>query len=349
MKVAVYAINLNYAHALQKWADCARDADYLVMMDTGSTDGSMDAGTAAGISMYLNPITPWRYDHARNAALSLVPEDADYCIALDTDEFLQPGWRDALQRAFDAGITRPRYRFIWSWKSPGVPDIEFAAEKIHPRHGYFWKHAAHETLFHDVPEVQGWVEGLEVHHHQEPRAYRSHALPLLEIAVNESPDDDRMAFYYARELFFAGDNDRAVMEFHRYLELPSAVWTAERAAAMRYLYKITKDSDWLYAATEEAPDRREAFVELAFHHYEREEWEPCLAAASAATAIKSKPLEYLNEAFAWESIPHDLAAVAAYKVGYFHEAKFHGMEALKLSPYDNRLVSNMMFYQEAAA
>ena len=52
MRVAVYAINLNYAHVLQKWADCARDADYLVMMDTGSTDDSLIAGLDAGISMY---------------------------------------------------------------------------------------------------------------------------------------------------------------------------------------------------------------------------------------------------------------------------------------------------------
>lgn len=349
MKVAVYAINLNYAHALQKWANCARDADYLVMMDTGSTDGSMEAGRAAGIDMHLNPITPWRYDHARNAALALVPNDVDYCIALDTDEFLQPGWREALEKAHAQGITRPRYRFVWSWKSPGVPDIEFAAEKIHPRHGYRWKHAAHETLFHDGPEVQGWVDGLEIHHHQEPRAYRSHALPLLEIAVSESPDDDRMAFYYARELYFADKHDRAEVEFHRYLSLPTALWPAERAAAMRYLYKITNSPMWLNDAHLTAPDRREALVELAYHRYTQQEWEGCLKAAKKALAIKDKPLDYLCEAFAWGALPHDLAAIAAYRLGYVHEAKFHGMEAIKLSPYDARLADNYRHYREVAA
>lgn len=349
MKVAVYAINLNYAHALQKWADCARDADYLVMMDTGSTDGSMEAGAAAGIDMHLNPITPWRYDHARNAALALVPEDADYCIALDTDEFLQPGWREALEKAHADGITRPRYRFIWSWKSQGVPDIEFSAEKIHPRHGYYWKHAAHETLFHDVPEVQGWVDGLEIHHHQEPREYRSHALPLLEIAVNESPDDDRMAFYYARELYFADKPDQAEGEFYRYLSLPTAIWPAERAAAMRYLYKITTNTRWLVDAHKTAPNRREALVELAYHYYNEKDWDRCLKAATRALAITEKPMDYLCESFAWGSMPHDLAAVSAYRLGYFHEAKYHGMEAVRLSPYEDRLVDNYRWYREAAA
>jgi tetratricopeptide (TPR) repeat protein len=347
MKVAVYAINLNYAHALQKWADCARDADYIIMADTGSTDNSIDVGLAAGIAMHSIVIDPWRYDHARNAALALVPDDVDYCIALDTDEFLQPGWRDALERAHKAGITRPRYRFIWSWKSPGVPDIEFAAEKIHPRHGYFWKHPAHETLFHDVPETQGWVPGLEIHHHQEKREYRSHALPLLEIAVTEQPNDDRVAFYYARELFFYGEMEKAKREFLRHISIAS--WDAEKAASYRYLYQITQDAAYLQAAVHVCPNRREAWVDLAKHYYDHKAWSECFSAATAALRINRKPLEYLCEDYAWGSIPHDLAAVAAYNMGAYHEAKHQGMEALKKAPYDDRLNTNLKFYREAAA
>lgn len=69
----------------------------------------------------------------------------------------------------------------------------------------------------------------------------------------------------------------------------------------------------------------------------------------AALRIQDRPLEYLTEAFAWGDLPHDLAAIAAYHMKYFHEAKHHGMEALKLSPYDDRLIGNYKFYAEAAA
>ena len=347
MKIAVYAINKNHASSLQKWADCARDADYLVMADTGSDDGSVEAGRAAGITMHEITVNPWRYDVARNMALDLVPEDADLCIALDTDEFLQPGWREHLEQAWAAGVTRPRYRYIWSWRSPGQPGLEFAAEKIHPRHGYVWRHAAHEVLVTWADEVQGWC-GLEIHHHQKPQKYRSHELPLLRIAVEEAPDDDRMAYYFARCLFYAGLTQEAEAEFRRHLALPTARWRAERAQSMRFLFKITGDANWLQQATAEAPERREPWVDFAQYCHDNEMWLGCLQAAKKALAIKQKPLDYICEPYAWGSAPHDLAAIAAYRSGFHHEAKFHGLEALKLSPYEQRLVDNLRFYEVAA-
>lgn len=348
MKVAVYAINKNHAENLQRWADCARDADYLIMADTGSTDNSLIVGTQAGIEMHQIVIDPWRYDHARDAALALVPQDADYCIALDTDEFLQPGWREHLQAAFDAGITRPRYRYIWSWDERGNPGLEFAAEKIHPRHGYRWRHAAHETLVRDVEEKQGWC-GLEIHHHQIPKPYRSHELPLLEIAVTEAPDDDRMAYYYARCLYYAGRQQEAERQFLRHLALPKATWRAERAQSMRFLFKITGDVKYLNDAVAEAPERREAWVDLAQYYYDNDLWLSGLLAAKKALAITVKPLDYICEPHAWGPVAHDLAAICAFRAGMFQEARFHGQVAINLSPYDSRLVDNMRFYSEAAA
>lgn len=348
MQVAVYAINKDHAENLQKWADCARDADYLIMADTGSSDDSLSVGVAAGIDMRSIVIDPWRYDHARNAALALVPDGVDYCIALDTDEFLQPGWREHLQKAFDAGITRPRYRYVWSWDERGNPGLEFAAEKIHPRHGYYWKHAAHETLFTDVDEKQGWCD-LVIHHRQKPKPYRAHELPLLEIAVSESPDDDRMAHYYARSLLFAGRDDDALKQFLRHLSLPSARWPDERAQSMRYIFKITSNVHWLHKAYEEAPHRREAAVDAAMFYYDAENWQKCFTWAKRALAVNQQDLMYLTEPFAWGSAPHDLAAVSAYRLGLFREADYHGMEALKINPYDVRLQENVGFYREMVA
>ena len=348
MRVAVYAINKDHAENLERWAECAREADHIIMADTGSTDDSIIVGLRAGIAMHSITIDPWRYDHARNAALDLVPDDVDYCIALDTDEFLQPGWREHLQEAFDAGITRPRYRYIWSWDERGRPGLEFAAEKIHPRHGYRWRHAAHETLFTEVEERQGWC-GLEIHHHQKPKPYRAHELPLLEIAVKESPDDDRMAHYYARTLLFAGREDEALVEFLRHLELPSARWADERAQSMRYIFRITEDVRWLHKAYWQAPHRREAAVDAAQFHHDLGEWDECLLWAKRALKIKDRDLLYLTEPQAWGSLPHDLAAVAAYNLELYREADYHGMEALKLSPYDERLRANVGFYRGKVA
>jgi glycosyltransferase involved in cell wall biosynthesis len=348
VKIAVYTIAKNEARFVQRWFESAKEADSLHILDTGSTDDTVTLARDLGIDVRRWEFNPWRFDAARNMALEMIPSDVDLCVALDMDEVLVEGWREHLEAAYADGVTRPRYKYTWSWEVGGKPGLVYGGDKIHSRWGYEWKHPVHEVLTPTKDEVQGWY-GLEIHHHPDPSKSRSQYLPLLELAVLEDPEDDRNAHYLAREYFFAGRMDEAAVEFRRHLGLRKATWKPERAASMRYLWKITGDSKWLYDAVTECPDRREAWIEIAQFAHDKEDWESCLAAAVKALSVKERPLEYLTEAFAWGSLPHDLAAIAAYRLGYFHEAAFHGMEALKLSPYDDRIHRNLKFYEEAAA
>ena len=347
MKIAVYTIALNEEQFVQRWADSAAEADVLFILDTGSSDRTVQFAESLGVDVVVREYGQWRFDVARNDALACLPDDVDLCIALDMDEVLVPGWREHLEQAFEDGVTRPRYKYTWSWNGP-KPGLQYGGDKIHARHGYRWKHPVHEVLVPGNGERQGWY-GLEIHHHPDSSKSRGQYLPLLELAVAEDPEDDRNAHYLAREYFFSGQFERAEAEFKRHLGLENATWGPERAQSCRYLYKITKDIYWLHKAVSEAPGSREAYVDLAQHHHDRGEWDQCLVAASAACRIKERPLEYLTEEQAWGALPHDLAAVAAYQLGYFHEAKWHGMEAVKLSPYDGRLVENYRWYRKAAA
>ena len=174
-------------------------------------------------------------------------------------------------------------------------------------------------------------------------------MPLLEISTKEDPNDDRNAFYYARELYFYGRYEEASAEFRRHLGLPRAVWAPERAASMRYLAKIEPQDreGWLQLAIEEAPGRREALVDMAKHQYEQENWLDCYAASISALSIAEKPLEYLCEDFAWGAAPHDYAAISSYRLGKFEEAVKHGENALNLAPNDERLKTNLDYYHEA--
>jgi glycosyltransferase involved in cell wall biosynthesis len=109
MKVAVYSIAMNEGKHVQRWAESAADADYLVIADTGSSDDTVKQARNHRVETHHIWVHPWRFDDARNASLALVPKDADYCIALDLDEVLMPGWRAELEKAHELGITRPRY------------------------------------------------------------------------------------------------------------------------------------------------------------------------------------------------------------------------------------------------
>jgi tetratricopeptide (TPR) repeat protein len=347
MKVAVYTIAKNEEQFVERWYQSAKEADYLLIADTGSTDKTVEKATALGIVCHTITINPWRFDDARNVSLALVPADVDYCIALDMDEILLPGWREELEKAHTQGWTRPRYKYTWSWKPNREPGLQYGGDKIHARKGYRWRHPVHEVITSDrILETQGWTS-LEIHHHPDDTKSRGQYFGLLELSVLEDPTDDRNAFYFARELYYHGLCDRALEEFKRHLALPKARWAPERAASWRYMAKCDPDNaiKYLIEASKEAPEFREPWVELANAYYKKEDWDNCYASAKKALEIKEKPLAYLNDADAWGSLPHDLLALSAFKLGKIEEAIDHGQTAVELSPDDQRLKTNLVFYQ----
>lgn len=349
MKIAIYTIALNEEQFIEKWYESAKDADYLLVADTGSTDNTVEKAKELGINVIGISVKPWRFDVARNASLAHIPADIDYCIALDMDEVLLPGWREKLEGMLEKGITRPRYKYTWSWNEDGTPGLEYGGDKIHARHGYVWKHPVHEVIIADrITEMQSWTD-LEIHHYPDQSKSRSQYLPLLELSVNEDPTDDRNAYYYARELFFVGEYEKASEEFKRHLSLPKAVWKPERAASMRYIAKcgIEDAESWFKLAVQESPGRREPLVELAQLYYKNKDWENCKAYCLEALEIKGKPLDYLCEEFAWGFIPYDLAAISSYNLGMFDDALEYGTIAHEISPLDQRLLGNLEFYKVA--
>ncbi len=344
MKIAVYTIALNEEQFVWDWFNSAKDADYLLIADTGSTDNTVALAESLGINVVKISISPWRFDDARNASLAALPKDIDLCISLDMDEVLVPGWREKLE-GIKPETTRPRYKYTWSWNEDGTPGLEYGGDKIHARHGYRWKHPVHEVIVADrLAEVQEWID-LEIHHHPDNTKPRSQYLPLLELSVKEDPYDDRNAYYYARELFFYGQHEAATKEFLRYLELPTAQWNAERARAYRYLAQCepAKAHMHLSMALLEDSNRREPLVDMAMFYYKEQDWDKCYSYAMRSLAITEKPLDYLCEEFAWGALPHDLVAISAYRLGRLDEAIEQTKKALEFGE-DSRLHENLNYY-----
>jgi glycosyltransferase involved in cell wall biosynthesis len=352
VKAAIYTIALNERQFVDKWYESAKDADYLLIADTGSTDGTVERARELGINVVQIKVTPWRFDDARNAALAALPEDIDMCVSLDMDEVITPGWKKILSDAWDRGVNRPRYKHIWSWNEDGTPGLEFSYDHIHGRKGFRWRHPVHECIYsYGIEEKQEWLEGIETHHHPDPTKSRSQYLPLLAMSVKEDPYNDRNAFYYGRELYFYGRFMEAAQELKRHLELPTAHWAPERAASMRFIGKsLPAESEiWFRKAIEQAPGRREPYVDLAKLYYDRQDWEKCLEVAHEALSIKEKPLEYLCEAEAWGAAPHDYAAIAAYWLGNYDLAVTHARSAVLIEPDNQRMKTNLVFCETALA
>lgn len=351
LNITVYAISKNEAAHVARFCESAKDADRIVVADTGSDDGTQDLLRQHGAIVHEISIKPWRFDDARNAALSLLPADTDICVSLDLDEVLQPGWREEVERAWLPGTTRLRYIFDWS------QGIRFFSEKIHARSGYRWHHPCHERIVPDrLTEVWREIPSLLVVHEPDPSKSRGQYLDLLRISIEEDPNCARNAFYYARELSFYQRWDDAIREGKRYLTLPAANWADERCYAMRVIgksYSAKGDQNealkWLRAACSEAPGTREPWCDLAEETYKQARWPESYGAALTALRITHRPIVYTSEPASWGPKPHDLAAVAAWNLGLISESLKYAKAAIDLDPSDLRLRRNLELIQEQAA
>ena len=146
MKVCVYAICKNESQFVDRFMDSMSEADYVCVLDTGSSDDTVKKLRARGAIVGETVVSPWRFDTARNESLGLIPADADICCAIDLDEQFHPGWRAALERAWQPDTTRARYRYTWSFRPDGSEGMVFWADKIHKNGCYRWASPVHETL-----------------------------------------------------------------------------------------------------------------------------------------------------------------------------------------------------------
>lgn len=354
-KICVYAICKNESQFVDKWMDSVSEADLVVVLDTGSTDDTVEKLKKRGAIVHEEVIRPWRFDVARNKSLSFVPEDADICVCIDMDEIYDKGWRNILEEKWTADTTRARYDYTWSFNEDGTPGVTFYIDKIHSRKDYKWKNPVHEVLKYSGHKKEEYISCYELKckHYPDNTKPRSEYLPLLEQSVIEDPLDDRNMHYLGREYMFYGMWDKCIETLKNHLSLPTALWSDERAASMRFIarsYKekgnILESRKWLYRAIGEAPHTREPYVELALLEYMDGNWVGVYHMAKEALKIQERPMLYINEAFAWDHTVYDIGSIGAYYLGLYGEAMELISKALEIAPNDERLINNYNIIKE---
>lgn len=99
LKVCVYAICKNEEDNIDSWYENIKEADSIVLLDTGSTDSTISKiKKYSKIQLYQKIYKDFRFDTARNDCMSYIPEDIDLCVVLDLDERLSSNWYDILRQ-----------------------------------------------------------------------------------------------------------------------------------------------------------------------------------------------------------------------------------------------------------
>lgn len=347
MKIAVYAIAKNEEQFVKRFCESAKDADLILIADTGSEDNTVSEAKACGALVSEIFVNPWRFDTARNTALSLLPRDVDVCISMDLDEVLLPGWREEIERLWVGNTNRLQHMF------DNGDGLKFSVSRVHGRNGFNWKYPCHEYITVD-PRIEEKLVGTDMAlmlHQPDKTKSRGQYLPMLEMAIKEDPNCHRSQFYYARELSFHGKLEQSKEAFKKFLDMPSAKWYVERAYAYRMIGSVEELSgndgeSWFYKSLSEDPTTREPWLELTIKAYKKQNWEDCYLYAKNALRLKEMPPWHTTDVRAWREAPHDFLAIAAYKLKLKEEAIKHGTIAVEFAPNNQRLVNNLKYYKE---
>ena len=74
-KVCVYAIAKDEEKNVEKWVKSMSPADHIIVLDTGSTDNTVELLSSLGVEVHQKIYDHFRFDVARNDCLDLIPDE----------------------------------------------------------------------------------------------------------------------------------------------------------------------------------------------------------------------------------------------------------------------------------
>ncbi len=331
LKIAVYMIVKNESDLLWRAVQSAEKADLIIIGETGSDKEHLqkieDLESYNNVFIHSIRIMPWRFDHARNAVLAMVPDDVDVCVSLDSDEVLAPNWREEIEKHWKEDTTIMSYMFDWS------KGIKFRQAKFHKRSGYHWVSPCHEVLtwYAQGKEVVAMSDEQLITHLPDDNKPRSSYLQLLHMGHVEQPHNPRMALYFGRELFFYKKNEQGTEVLNKFLKMPD-IDIREASYAWRIIGKMSGDEEAFKNSIKLGPLFRDPYVWYAAWLYEQGRYSECLTQIETALKITQRTAHYFVDPASWDGYPKHLMSWCYWHLGDKKTAQELALEALELEP-----------------
>lgn len=359
MKFAVYAIAKNEAQHAARWFESVKDADEIYVLDTGSSDGTQKILSDLGVKVNNVAMEPFRFDTARNMSLNQVGLDVDWCMFIDLDETMEPGTITKIKEAITAAELNGSFdsfmlNMVFTFNTVDgkkIPQITYPRECIHKRQAFYWKYPVHEMLARYEGEYYFLELPFNVYHEPDTTKSRSSYLELLQLAVEEHPDDSRQVQYLGREYMYRGDYLDAIMWLRKHIDMePHGPFRSESATYISRCYQAMDGSleeamdeaeAWALRACAEFGRAREPHCELAFMYFTCGAWESAIGMLRSALRIDSPPTAaMIHDAKYYGAWPYHLLAVCYQEIGSYEEARKNIQHAMALSPVIEGALAN---------
>lgn len=367
--LGVSQIMKNEAHILPRWFESvAKIADYVTLVDTGSTDNSKEVALEMGKKYNLKVDIYDRefdnYSNSRNYAMQMAKDKTDYCFWLDIDETLvvdstfNKQTLDKDLYMFTTHIHTNRYtrNEMWSNKK----DFEWTG----PIHEYIIPSNPTQPLTSGLCQGinvyvtfdgDSWKDTTALH-----KKYRNHA-KVLEEYIDYENRDPRWVFYTAQSYHDSAcieDNKRENEERLRralkyYSERVDMLggYSEERYYSQYRIATIMKQLECPWRDIKEAmlkayaidPMRGEPIKFITEHYQEMAEWNFAYIYSKMGVSTfhnmnpYPKRILYIdNNYYAWRAL--DLHATTSFYTGRNPEAKAAFMDLYKIVTNNPELI-----------
>jgi glycosyltransferase involved in cell wall biosynthesis len=245
MKISVCLIVKNEETCIEKCLESVKNADEIIVLDTGSTDKTGDI-----VRKYTDKYYPNEYKwedsfcKARNYALSKC--SGDWILSIDADEILELGGMEKIKKGIEFAEIN-KQKTINCVMVANISGDEFLFPRLFKRcPEVYWKGDIHNYLNvtdNNKSDIRITYSYSAAHSLDPNRSLR-----ILLKVVKENPKSIREVFYLAREYFYRRDYTTAIYWYKDYLT--RANWAPEWSEAWLMLSRCY----WAEDKADEAKD-----------------------------------------------------------------------------------------------
>lgn len=324
--------------------------DEIIIVDTGSTDQTKKIASA---------YTPYIYDFkwvdnfssARNYSFSLAT--MDYIMWMDADDVLFPEDQKALKQlktTLSPEINTVIMRYNLADPSNNAIVSSFFRERIVKRSKeYKWYEPVHEYLLYGYPIIK--TEIAVTHLKMHPPTRRN--LDIFEKYITAGNTlSERNWFYYAKELFLAGDYEKSAYYYDKFIDTDVGLSCnyMDSCFDLSYYYDLKKDDKnslkSLLRFFEKDGPRAEVCCKLGSYYKKQGDYKKAISWYQLAPyTVKPDTMGSITLMF-WDFVPYMELSVCYYNLGHLDKAIQYNEMASELRPDNEVVLHNRNFFQK---
>jgi len=322
--------------------------DEIIIVDTGSVDRTKEIAQKYTEHIYD---FEWVDDFsvARNYSFSKATKE--YCMWMDADDVLLEKDQTQLKKLkeeLDPSINSILLKYDLGLQEDGTVFCTFYRERILKRsENPIWVNPVHEYVDYAKPV---FVSDMAITH-RKMKSPTSRNLNILDKHIEKGNElNSRNCFYYGRELHRAGQYEKAIIYFQKFLETNNDLMSSYLDACLDLsdsysrLNNPEKALSTLFRFFEYDAPRPEILCRIGYYFKEKENYEKAIIWFNQALHLP-KPQQSMGSIhhFYWDYIPYMELCACHYKNGDIDSAIYYNEQAASVKPTDSKILNNRMF------